>query len=91
MFPRGSGGSKKGLAYNDASLCAKFPADSISWGYNWESNPQAVMDGGREYVPMCWGERSFATWRKNADAAVAKGAKHFLGFVLPLSVMLWGR
>ena len=82
MLPRDSGGSKKGLAFNDASLCSKFPK-SISWAYDWGQRPQAVTDDQREYVLMNWGEKSFSTWKKNADAAVAKGAKHFLAFVFP--------
>jgi hypothetical protein len=80
-----SSSSKRGLAYNDASLLDGF-ADSnkISWAYNWGSSTSPIPSNF-EYVPMLWGTGSDFTggWNAAATEAIASGSKHLMSFNEP--------
>ncbi|KAF1981206.1 glycoside hydrolase family 128 protein [Aulographum hederae CBS 113979] len=79
-----SGGSKRGLAYNDASLGSCFEGSRVQWGYNW-GQLSSGLSSSFEYVPMLWGtSKGFpATWQESAEAAIAAGSTHLLGFNEP--------
>jgi hypothetical protein len=75
-------GSKRGLAYNDASLC-KTLGSNFGFGYNWaqvENN-----DIGTNFIPMMHrpSESTPEAWLKNIDKACAKGTKAVMGFNEP--------
>ncbi|KAF2819817.1 hypothetical protein CC86DRAFT_374938 [Ophiobolus disseminans] len=75
-------GSKRGLAYNEASLC-KTLGSKFGFAYNWgqvENN-----DVGAPYIPMMHrpSESTAEAWLKNVDKAVAKGGKAVMGFNEP--------
>tara|TARA_R110002003_G_scaffold243_4_gene17389 strand:+ start:7260 stop:8714 length:1455 start_codon:yes stop_codon:yes gene_type:complete len=74
-------GSKRGLAYNDATLCKGF--SGMSFAYNWaqvESN-----DIGTNYIPMMHGPSKATSqeWLANVKKAVQKGSKAVMGFNEP--------
>ncbi|KAF1916200.1 glycosyl hydrolase catalytic core-domain-containing protein [Ampelomyces quisqualis] len=84
--PSGSGnsysGSKRGLAYNEASLCKSF-GSNFGFGYNWgqvENN-----DIGTNFIPMMHGPSKATSqeWLANVDKAVKKGSKAVMGFNEP--------
>ncbi|KAF2031080.1 hypothetical protein EK21DRAFT_64165 [Setomelanomma holmii] len=75
-------GTKRGLAYNDASLCSTF-GSKFGFGYNWgqiENN-----DIGTGFIPMMHGpDKATATeWLANVDKMVTKGSKAVMGFNEP--------
>lgn len=75
-------GTKRGLAYNDASLCKSF-GSKFGFGYNWgqvENN-----DIGTQFIPMMHGpdKATSQEWLANVDKAVQKGAKAVMGFNEP--------
>lgn len=75
-------GSKRGLAYNQASLC-KSLGSKFGFGYNWgqvENN-----DIGAPFIPMMHGpsKASAQEWLGNVDKAVKKGSKAVMGFNEP--------
>lgn len=78
-----SGGTKRGAAYNDASLISPLlGTDSkLSWAYNWGSSSDGLSDvsSGLEFVPMLWGEKTLSYWATNAQAAIDAGSKYLLG------------
>ncbi|KAF7966055.1 hypothetical protein HWV62_40244 [Athelia sp. TMB] len=80
--------TKKGLSYNTASYTNAF---NLAWAYNWGENPNAdtgtaadtgSLRPGVEFTPMLWGSDA-TNWTVAADAAIAAGAKHLLGFNEP--------
>ncbi|TFK45938.1 hypothetical protein OE88DRAFT_1668575 [Heliocybe sulcata] len=75
---------KKGLGFNDVSATTSF-GSSVSWAYNWDSQKSGNLPSGVEYVPMLWGTSSDHTtnWNANANAAIAAGSTHLLGFNEP--------
>ncbi|TLS20905.1 uncharacterized protein PpBr36_10829 [Pyricularia pennisetigena] len=79
-----SSGSKRGLAYNDASLTSPFmgSGSKCSWAYNWGQRADGLDTSKIEYVPMLWGPQQMhtSTWKQNADAAIAAGSKSLLSF-----------
>lgn len=75
-------GSKRGLAYNEASLCKTF-GSKFGFGYNWgqvENN-----DIGTEFIPMMHGpsQSTADDWLANVDKAVKGGSKAVMGFNEP--------
>lgn len=75
-------GSKRGLAYNDASLCKTF-GSKFGFGYNWgqvENN-----DIGTQFIPMMHGptKSTAQEWLANVDKAIKKGSKAVMGFNEP--------
>ncbi|KAL8397814.1 hypothetical protein RB594_004499 [Gaeumannomyces avenae] len=79
-----TGGNKRGLSYNEASLTAPFlgSGNKLSWAYNWGQRPDGLSAAGIDYVPMLWGpiDMHTSTWKKNAEDALNKGAKSLLSF-----------
>ncbi|EHA49782.1 hypothetical protein MGG_08577 [Pyricularia oryzae 70-15] len=77
-------GSKRGLAYNLASLTSPFmgSGSKASWAYNWGQTPDGLDTTKIDYVPMLWGPQQMhtSTWKQNADSAIAAGAKSLLSF-----------
>jgi hypothetical protein len=77
--------SKRGLAYNDASLLDGFAgSNKISWAYNWASSTSTIPSNF-EYVAMLWGTGSGFTsgWNAAATKAIASGTKHLMSFNEP--------
>jgi hypothetical protein len=75
-------GSKRGLAYNDASLCKNF-GSKFGFAYNWgqvENN-----DVGTQYIPMMHrpSESTPEAWLQNVKKACDKGTKAVMGFNEP--------
>lgn len=81
--------SKRGAAYNSASLITPLIGDGshIGWAYNWGQVNDGLsdIDSSLEYVPMLWSTREdfISTWDSNAQAAISAGAKNFLSFNEP--------
>jgi len=78
-----SASGKRGLAYNDPTLCVDFKSDKITWGYNWGSSGFDQLDKQFEFVAMLWGSQGFDTWEVNADLAIKAGNKHLVSFNEP--------
>ncbi|KAI4862921.1 glycoside hydrolase family 128 protein [Hypoxylon rubiginosum] len=82
----GSGTSKRGAAYNDASLVETLLGLSkeITWAYNWGSDP-GQLDSAVMYYPMLWSPAPdhSSDWDSKAEAAIARGSDHFLSFNEP--------
>lgn len=75
-------GSKRGLAYNDASLCKALDGN-YGFAYNWaqvENN-----DIGTSFVPMMHkpSDSTAEAWLANVDKAVKSGSKAVMGFNEP--------
>lgn len=81
----GKGGSKRGLAYNEASLLKRFldSGTKVSWIYNWGQTDDS--GSGLEFCPMLWGLKlDFAeTWPQNAQKAVDAGSACLFSFNEP--------
>ncbi|KAL8999229.1 MAG: hypothetical protein Q9169_001894 [Polycauliona sp. 2 TL-2023] len=76
----------RGLLYNEASLTSAFANANVGWMYNWDSAPGGTIDSSKEFVPMLWStsmEFHVPHWQERADAAIAAGSKHLLGFNEP--------
>ena len=81
--PAPAQGSKRGLAYNDGSMCDAFIGSSmISWGYNWTPD-RGNLSAEFEFVPMLWGPFNCDQWPQQAQAALDKGCTHMLAFNEP--------
>lgn len=72
-------GVKRGLAYNEFSLCAPF-GNNVGFMYNWGQ----VEDGetGAKFVPMMHSpaQSTVVEWLANVDKAVARGSQAVMGF-----------
>ncbi|KAI0113735.1 glycosyl hydrolase catalytic core-domain-containing protein [Nemania sp. FL0031] len=81
-----SGGNKRGLAFNDASLVQEYVnlGGAASWAYNWGSST-ADLPSGITYYPMLWSPASEHSngWDGFAKAAIANGADALLSFNEP--------
>ncbi|KAI1119973.1 glycosyl hydrolase catalytic core-domain-containing protein [Nemania abortiva] len=81
-----SGGSKRGLAFNDASLVQEYVnlGGEASWAYNW-GDTTADLPSGITYYPMLWSPASEHSngWDGFAKTAIANGADALLGFNEP--------
>jgi hypothetical protein len=78
--------SKRGMAYNNATLANMFGSTcaSCDWAHNWGSAPD-VLDNGYSFVPTLWGTDAEFTdnWHVNAKAAIDAGAKAIFSFNEP--------
>lgn len=76
-----SSGSKRGFAYNDASLATPLLGGKVTWGYDWGQTRGDLPDD-LDYVPMLWGPASdhSSTWSENAKKAIAAGSTNLLSF-----------
>ena len=72
-------GTKRGLAYNEASLC-KVIGTNFGFGYNWAQTESS--DIGTDFVPLIGSPQkgSSKEWLANVDKAVKKGSKAVMGF-----------
>ena len=83
--PSGGYSGKRGLAYNDASLCNAFAgSNAASFAYNWGSDSSG-LDSSIPYIPMLWGPAAefSQSWHKNAQAAIQGGAEYLFSFNEP--------
>lgn len=80
-----SSGSKKGIAFTDASFIQAFSGADMSFAYNWASSHQGTIPSNIEYVPLLWGNtQSFtSTWQTNAQNAINSGSTHLMCFNEP--------
>jgi hypothetical protein len=79
VAPRPSyAGAKRGLAYNEASLCKPF-GDRYGFRYNWA---QVEDDETAKFIPMMHSpaQSGVAEWLANVDRAVASGSQAVMGF-----------
>jgi hypothetical protein len=74
-------GSKRGLAFNDGTLCSKF-GSAFGFAYNWA---QTSSDVGAPFVPMMHkpSDSSADEWLANVEKAVKGGSKAVMGFNEP--------
>ncbi|KAF1834853.1 hypothetical protein BDW02DRAFT_568682 [Decorospora gaudefroyi] len=72
-------GAKRGLAYNEASLCKSFGAN-FGWAYNW--GQAESTDIGATFIPTMHGpsKSSAEEWLANVDKAVDNGSTAVMGF-----------
>lgn len=80
-----SSSGKRGVAYNDASLCNAFEdATEVTWGYNWGQSSDS-LSSSFNYVPLLWGTASSFTddWSASAQAAIDAGSTHLMSFNEP--------
>jgi putative glycosyl hydrolase len=83
-FHHKRGSTKRGAAYNDASLIHLVSnSGNVPWAYNWASSPGGSIPSGVEYVAMLWGPKVFGTWAHDIETALSSGCKHILGFNEP--------
>ncbi|KAK0386562.1 hypothetical protein NLU13_6397 [Sarocladium strictum] len=79
--------SKRGIAYNDASLANTFGSEcsACSWGYSWSSRRDGNFDSKYSFVPMLWGPApdKSANWQQDATDGIAQGAKALFSFNEP--------
>ncbi|PWY74468.1 hypothetical protein BO94DRAFT_227116 [Aspergillus sclerotioniger CBS 115572] len=78
--------SKRGAAYNDASLVKTLTSGKstpVSWSYNWAQEADGTMPSGVKFVPMLWGTGSVSTWTSAVEKALSGGSTHILGFNEP--------
>ncbi|ORY12628.1 glycosyl hydrolase catalytic core-domain-containing protein [Clohesyomyces aquaticus] len=79
-------GSKRGLAYNDPSLCSTFGGGKYGFAYNWASNQYGgKLPEGLQYVPMMHNpsQETAEVFLKNVETAVKGGSKAVMGFNEP--------
>jgi len=75
-------GTKRGLAYNDASLTNAFKGE-CSWGYNWEHIPKG-LDGSFEYIPMLKSSDFYIeSWEQDYKSAIDGGSTAVLSLNEP--------
>ncbi|KAI1418146.1 glycoside hydrolase family 128 protein [Hypoxylon sp. FL1857] len=81
-----SGKSKRGAAYNDASLVSTVLGlgGKLSWAYNWTPDPNGLK-ADVTYYPMLWSTASphSDNWDTKAEAAISNGADALLSFNEP--------
>ncbi|KAJ5094837.1 hypothetical protein N7456_010698 [Penicillium angulare] len=85
IVQRRSSSSKRGAAYNDASLVSILAGsdNTISWAYNWGSESDGTIPSGVEYIPMLWGTDSIDGWTSAVKTALSGGSTHIMGFNEP--------
>jgi hypothetical protein len=71
-------GAKRGLAYNEASLCKPF-GDRYGFRYNWA---QVEDQDTAKFIPMMHSpaQSGVEEWLANVDRAVAGGSQAVMGF-----------
>ena len=78
--------SKRGMAYNSASLANTFGSKcaKCGWAYNWDSTSYG-LNSKYSFVPMLWSDAADHTnqWNTNVNNEIAKGAKAILSFNEP--------
>jgi hypothetical protein len=75
-------GTKRGLAYNDASLTNAFKGE-CSWAYNWEHIPKG-LDSSFEYIPMLKSSDFYIdSWEEDYKSAIDAGSTAVLSLNEP--------
>ena len=76
--------SKRGAAYNDASLVAALlSGKTVTWAYNWNSEANGQLPEGVMYIPMLWGTKMLDGWSSAVESALSSGSKYLFGFNEP--------
>jgi hypothetical protein len=75
--------SKRGLVYQDSSLCSAFTSGKYGFAYNYAQTGSNCA--GANFAPMLRSTSgtSAATWLSNVDKAYKAGSRVFLGFNEP--------
>lgn len=81
LHAKRSSSSKRGAAYNDASLVSVL--SGVSWAYNWNDASDGTLPSGVDYSPMLWGPKMYDGWSAAADSAISSGSKYLMGFNEP--------
>jgi hypothetical protein len=78
-------GGKRGLAYNDVSLCSSFSGGNFGFAYNWAQTESNDLPDGIQFIPMMHktSDSTAEAFLANVDAAVAKGTTAVMGFNEP--------
>jgi hypothetical protein len=79
------GGGKRGLAYNDVSLCSSFSGGKFGFAYNWAQSESNALPDGVQFIPMMHktSDSSAEAFLANVDAAVSKGSTVVMAFNEP--------
>ncbi|KAL3492214.1 hypothetical protein BJX62DRAFT_203419 [Aspergillus germanicus] len=76
--------SKRGAAYNDASLVQQLSNSGlVSWAYNWNMYTMGDLPSEVEFVPMLWGTKMFTGWFAAIQTLLSSGSEYILGFNEP--------
>ncbi|KAL4911068.1 hypothetical protein BDW74DRAFT_142372 [Aspergillus multicolor] len=79
-----NGTSKRGAAYNDASLVQSLASSgTVSWAYDWNMYTMGDLPSNVEFVPMLWGSKMFTGWFAAIQTLLNSGNKYILGFNEP--------
>ncbi|KAL2870971.1 glycoside hydrolase family 128 protein [Aspergillus lucknowensis] len=79
-----TGTSKRGAAYNDASLVQSLSSGGlISWAYDWNMYTMGTLPSEVEFVPMLWGTKMFTGWFAAIQTLLGSGSNYILGFNEP--------
>ncbi|KAF2108292.1 glycosyl hydrolase catalytic core-domain-containing protein [Lophiotrema nucula] len=76
-------GGKRGLAYNDESLCSSFASGKFSFSYNWGQTGGDCAGAG--FAPMMHkpSDSTAEAWLANVDKAYKAGSRVVMGFNEP--------
>ncbi|KAL2827167.1 hypothetical protein BDW59DRAFT_144362 [Aspergillus cavernicola] len=81
---RATSSSKRGAAYNDASLVnALSSSGTVSWAYDWNMDIMGTLPTDIEYVPMLWGTKMFTGWFAAIQTLLNSGSSYIMGFNEP--------
>ncbi|KAL2810818.1 hypothetical protein BJX63DRAFT_400980 [Aspergillus granulosus] len=76
--------TKRGAAYNDASLVQTLSTNGIvSWAYDWNMYTMGNLPSEVEFVPMLWGAKMFSEWFAAIQTLLDSGCSYILGFNEP--------
>ncbi|KAJ4234706.1 hypothetical protein NW759_001698 [Fusarium solani] len=75
---------KKGMSFTNQDVAQAWGQKKIGWAYNWWTG-RGDIPAEMEYYPMVWCPTKIGVdgWTKDAEAAIASGSKHLLGFNEP--------
>ncbi|KAF2730763.1 hypothetical protein EJ04DRAFT_515043 [Polyplosphaeria fusca] len=79
-------GGKRGLAYNEGSLCDAFDSSKFSFAYNWGATQYgSKLPAGIKYSPMMHKPQDMSAdeWLGHVDDNVASGSDLIMGFNEP--------
>ena len=76
-------GGKRGLGYNDASLCDSFlDSSNVGWGFNWGDTSNG-LSSKISYIPELHTVSDIPDWATNAQAAIDAGSEYLFCFNEP--------
>ncbi|KAI8674627.1 Glyco-hydro-cc domain-containing protein [Fusarium keratoplasticum] len=75
---------KKGMSFTNQDVAQTWGQKKIGWAYNWWTG-RGDIPKEMEYYPMVWCPTKIGVdgWTNDAEAAIASGSKHLLGFNEP--------